>query len=311
MNILITGLHGFVGQNLVAQLSGKHRIFGLARTAGKMAGVEKIYTWNDLDNASLPEVDAIIHLAGKAHDTKNQAKADVYFKVNRDLTINLYNYFVNSSASKFLFFSTVKAIADELGTSVLTEDDEPKPKGPYGESKLEAERYMQTHPASNKQVYILRPCMMHGEGNKGNLNLLYKLVAKGIPWPLGAFSNSRSFASIDNVCLIVSELLNRDIPGGAYNIADDNPLSTNALIEIICGVMGKKCRIWNVSPGLIGLLAKVGNVLHLPLNTQRLAKLTESYVVSNQKIKKALGVDQLPIDSKVGLEKTIRSFIKH
>ena len=163
MNILITGLHGFVGQNLVAQLSGKHRIFGLARTAGKMAGVEKIYTWNDLDNASLPEVDAIIHLAGKAHDTKNQAKADVYFKVNRDLTINLYNYFVNSSASKFLFFSTVKAIADELGTSVLTEDDEPKPKGPYGESKLEAERYMQTHPASNKQVYILRPCMMHGE----------------------------------------------------------------------------------------------------------------------------------------------------
>ena len=127
----------------------------------------------------------------------------------------------------------------------------------------------------------------------------------------GAFSNSRSFASIDNVCLIVSELLNRDIPGGAYNIADDNPLSTNALIEIICGVMGKKCRIWNVSPGLIGLLAKVGNVLHLPLNTQRLAKLTESYVVSNQKIKKALGVDQLPIDSKAGLEKTIRSFIKH
>ena len=86
----------------------------------------------------------------------------------------------------------------------------------------------------------------------------------------------------------------------------------NALIEIICGVMGKKCRIWNVSPGLIGLLAKVGNVLHLPLNTQRLAKLTESYVVSNQKDKKRRWVvDRLPIDSKAGLEKTIRSFIKH
>lgn len=311
MNILITGLHGFVGQNLVAQLSGKHRIFGLARTADEMAGVDKIYTWSDLDNATLPEVDAIIHLAGKAHDTKNQAKAEVYFKVNTDLTVNLYNYFVQSSASKFIFFSTVKAIADELGTSVLTEDNEPKPKGPYGESKQEAERYIQTHPAPNKQVYILRPCMMHGEGNKGNLNLLYKLVSKGIPWPLGAFSNCRSFASIDNVCLIVSELLTKDIPGGAYNIADDNPLSTNVLIEIICGVMGKKCRIWNVSPALIGLFAKAGNVLHLPLNTQRLAKLTESYVVSNQKIKKALGVDQLPIDSKAGLEKTIRSFIKH
>ena len=145
--------------------------------------------------------------------------------------------------------------------------------------------------------------MMHGEGNKGNLNLLYKLVAKGIPWPLGAFSNSRSFASIDNVCLIVSELLNRDIPGGAYNIADDNPLSTNALIEIICGVMGKKCRIWNVSPGLIGLLAKVGNVLHLPLNTQRLAKLTESYVVSNQKIKRRWVLTGCPSTRKRVLKK--------
>ncbi len=311
MNILITGLHGFVGQNLVAKLSATHRIFGLARTETTMAGVEKIYTWDDFNKGALPKVDSIIHLAGKAHDTKNRSKAEEYFKVNKDLTVRLYNYFLNSSASKFVFFSTVKAIADELGTSVLTEGDEAKPKGPYGESKLEAERFIQNHPVPNKQVYVLRPCMMHGEGNKGNLNLLYKLVSKGIPWPLGAFHNSRSFASIDNVCLIVSELLSKDIPSGAYNIADDMPLSTNSLIKIICEVMGKKCRIWNVSPTAIGLFAKLGNVLHLPLNTQRLAKLTESYVVSNQKIKKALGIDQLPIDSKAGLEKTIRSFIKH
>ena len=308
MNILITGLHGFVGRNLVAQLRPEHRIYGLARTQVDMPGVEKIYTWDSLHNGSLPDVDAIIHLAGKAHDTKNQAKAEVYFKVNRDLTIALYDYFVKSKAQKFIFFSTVKAVADVLGTRVLTEEADAQPKGPYGESKREAEAYILEHPSPYKEVYVLRPCMMHGEGNKGNLNLLYKVVSKGVPWPLGAFSNSRSFASIDNVCLIVLDLLDKHIPSGVYNIADDTPLSTNQLIGIICGVMGKKSRIWNMSPSMIRMLARMGDVLHLPLNTQRLAKLTESYVVSNNKIKQALGIDSLPVDSKAGLEKTIKSF---
>ena len=289
----------------------RHTVFfGLSRAEGIMAGVEKNYTWDDLKRGKLPEVDAIIHLAGKAHDTKNQAKAEEYFKVNRDLTISLYDYFVQSSARKFIFFSTVKAVADEVGERVLTENEVPHPSGPYGESKLEAEQYIQKHEALNKHVYILRPCMMHGEGNKGNLNLLYKLVSKGVPWPLGTFHNNRSFASIDNVCLIVGELLNKDIPSGIYNLADDTPLSTNSLIEVMCGVMEKKSRIWNIPQSIIVPLAKLGDVLHLPLNSQRLAKLTESYVVSNEKIKGVLGISKLPIDTKEGLEKTIRSFIK-
>lgn len=61
--------------------------------------------------------------------------------------------------------------------------------------------------ADGKQVYILRPCMIHGPGNKGNLNLLYNVVKKGIPWPLGSFENRRSFTSIDNLCYVVEGLL--------------------------------------------------------------------------------------------------------
>ncbi len=311
MNILITGLHGFVGRNLVARLSPDHHIYGLAQSQREIVGVDKIYTWEELNKGALPDVDAIIHLAGKAHDTKNLAKADEYFMVNRDLTINLYDHFLRSSAHKFLFFSTVKAVADEMGMRVLTEDDEAHPKGPYGESKRAAEEYLLNHHSSDKTVYILRPCMMHGEGNKGNLNLLFKIVSIGVPWPLGAFHNSRSFASIDNVCMVVSKLLKRDIPGGVYNLSDDTPLSTSTLIAIMCDVMGKKCRIWNVSRRGIQMLARLGDVLHLPLNTQRLAKLTENYVVSNEKIKGVLGIDKLPTDSKAGLEKTIRSFIQY
>ena len=92
----------------------------------------------------------------------------------------------------------------------------------------------------NKQVYILRPCMIHGPGNKGNLNLLYNVVKKGIPWPLGDFDNRRSFTSIDNLCYVIEGLLNQYVPTGIYHMGDDEALSTNELIGIMCEAMGKK-----------------------------------------------------------------------
>ena len=67
-----------------------------------------------------------------------------------------------------------------------------------------------------KKVYIMRPCMIHGPGNKGNLNLLYGVVSKGIPWPLGAFENRRSFTSIGNLQEVIKGLLTKDAPSGPY-----------------------------------------------------------------------------------------------
>jgi len=163
---------------------------------------------------------------------------------------------------------------------------------------------------TEKQVYILRPCMIHGPGNKGNLNLLYSVVSKGIPWPLGAFENRRTFTSIENICFAVSGLLTKDVKSGIYNMGDDEALSTNELIEVICSTLGKKTRIWKISKGFMIGCAKVGGWLNLPLNPDRLQKLTENYVSSNQKIKSALGVEVLPIDAREGLRRTIESFAK-
>ena len=150
--------------------------------------------------------------------------------------------------------------------------------------------------------------MIHGPGNKGNLNLLYRVVSKGFPWPLGAFENKRTFTSIDNLCFIIEGLLNKDVESGIYNINDDEAVSTNELIEIICSVLGKRAHIWRIPRGLMEGIARIGGVLHLPLNPERLQKLTENYVSSNAKIKQALGVDKLPMRAKDGLVKTIKSF---
>lgn len=310
MQILITGIHGFVGSNLVKALAPYHTIYGLDIVAPEKEGVIKTFSWDDLDDGRIPDVDVIIHLAGKAHDTKNQAKADVYFKVNTGLTEKIFDYFKKSQTSKFIFFSTAKAAADRVD-GVLTEDVVPSPVGPYGESKIAAEKYILAGAAGLKEgqrYYILRPCMIHGPGNKGNLNLLYKVVSKGIPWPLGAFDNKRTFTSVDNICFVVRQLAERDVDSGIYNMGDDEPVSTNQLIRIICDELGKKVRIWNISKGLMTSAAKLGGLLHLPLDPERLRKLTENYVSSNAKIKNALGIEKMPVDAIDGLHRTIRSF---
>jgi nucleoside-diphosphate-sugar epimerase len=145
MNILITGIHGFVGSNLVSALKSSHSIYGLDIVSSEKDGIIKTYSWNELGD--LPEVDTIIHLAGKAHDTKNKSQAQVYFDINTGLTQKIFDYFLQSSAKQFIFFSSIKAAADravETGHAPsLTEDVIPHPIGPYGESKIKAEQYIQ------------------------------------------------------------------------------------------------------------------------------------------------------------------------
>lgn len=315
MKILITGVHGFVGSNLVKALSKDNVIYGLDIIDPVKDGVKFTFRWEDLDKEGMvPEMDAIIHLAGKAHDTKNQAAADVYFKVNRDLTIKIFDYFcAHPNIKKFVFFSTAKAAADKVD-GILTEDVVPAPVGPYGESKIAAEQYilnsMKSRPNEFKDrgVYIIRPCMIHGPGNKGNLNLLYNVVKKGIPWPLGAFENRRTFTSVENICFAVNGVITKDVSSGIYNMGDDEALSTNELIEEICKSLGKKAHIWKLPKGLMNGVATLGGWLHLPLNPERLRKLTENYISSNEKIKKALGVEKMPVDAREGLKKTLASF---
>lgn len=297
MKITITGATGFVGANLQDYLSTSHEIEPMSvRYLAKQQLVIKC--------------NAIIHLAGKAHDLKKVSKPQDYYDANFELTKQLFDTFLSSEAIVFIFMSTVKAVADEV-KRVLSEDETANPKTHYGIAKHQAEQYILSQELpQGKRVYILRPCMIHGPGNKGNLNLLYQVVAKGLPWPLGAFENQRSFLSIENLCFVIKELLeNESIPSGVYNVADDDALSTNELIQLLGESLGKPTKIWNWSENVMRFLAKVGDVLPSPLNSERLQKLTESYVVSNHKIVKAIG-KSLPISAEDGLMKTIKSFRK-
>jgi nucleoside-diphosphate-sugar epimerase len=251
---------------------------------------------------------AVIHLAGKAHDLKNVSSPDDYYEINTELTKKVYDSFLASDAKVFITLSSVKAVADKVHGELM-EDHVTNPITHYGKSKLLAEKYIFSKEIPDgKKVYVLRPCMIHGPGNRGNLNLLYKIVSKNVPWPLGAFDNRRSFCSIDNLMFIFKELIEReDIESGIYNVADDEPLSTNELISLIAKSQDRKPKLWKISKGFIEGVSFIGDKLHLPLNIERLQKLTSSYVVSNAKIKAAIG-KPLPVSSRDGLMKTFKSF---
>ena len=285
MKFLITGAYGFVGTNLCKYLAEKgHECHALDIPAAKRDGVPYVsfYTWDELDK--LPVVDAVVHLAGKAHDLKRVASEQSYFDINVGLTEKI---FAAAKTTRFIYFSSSKA--DANGNA-------------YGRSKLAAEQFL------NGRAIVLRPAMIHGPGNKGNLNLLWGIARRGLPWPLAAFENKRSFTSIANICAAVEALCERG-ENGIYPIADDEMLSTNRLIELIAETCGKRAKLWRVPKGVMRMVAKLGDVLHLPLNTERIVKLTEDSFVNNSHLKSQLGWNRMPIRAEEGLRRTLRSFL--
>ena len=279
---------------------------GISRDISKTEA--KRITYKELQKSILDDRKAFIHLAGKAHDLKNTSDDAAYFEVNTVLTKKLFDQFLASTCEVFIYMSSVKAAADVVD-GVLTEEEAPNHVTVYGKSKLLAENYILSKEIpKDKRVYILRPCMIHGPNNKGNLNLLYSFVSKGVPYPFGEYENKRSFVSVENLCFIINELIdNPNIDSGVYNIADDTSLSTKELVTIIGKTIGKPSRIVNFPKFLINIIAKIGDYLPLPINSERVQKLVENYEVSNEKIKKAIK-KELPLSTKKGIEKTIASF---
>ena len=301
--VLITGMTGFfVGSNLKDYLSSEYNVKGVSRSTSD----SEFMTYQELTVEELNDAHALIHLAGKAHDIKNVSNEQEYYTVNTDLTRTIFDKFMQSSCKTFIYMSSIKAVSD-APQFILDESTIPEPGTAYGKSKLAAEQYLQQNTTQEKRLYILRPCMIHGPNNKGNLNLLHKIIQKNIPYPLGAYENKRSFLTGANLCFIIHELLTRNITPGVYHLADDQAISTKQLVQIIAEQIGKKSKIMNFPKFMILIIAKLGDFLKLPLNTNRLDKLTQNYEVSNEKIKMAIQ-KEFPFSTIEGLKNTLASF---
>lgn len=288
--VFITGSSGFVGSYLRKHWEKYYTLIPYRRELN--IKVTSPYT---------------IHLAGIAHDVKKTGSEKLYRDVNVELTKKVFDAFLQSDSSEvFVFLSSIKAVVDSPIKQVV-ESDVPQPIGIYGISKLEAEQYILSKPLpEGKRVYILRPVLVHGPNNKGNLASLQKFINSGIPWPFAAFENKRSYCSIQNLTFIMEQLLlNREISTGIYHIADDDSISTNQLIAIMAKAQGKHARYLPIPKKWIKVMAILGDRLRLPFNTEKLNKLTGSFIVSNEKIKNEMG-KPLPFSCEQGFLQNLK-----
>jgi nucleoside-diphosphate-sugar epimerase len=307
MNLLITGITGFAGTNLVQYFKGIDdiNVFGHSRDvamASRVFGADHVTMIPEVTAALMDQhnIDAVIHLAGIAHDLSNKYGPEDYYRVNDLNTRAVYDEFRRSRAMSFIYVSSIKAVAD-VASNPVDETATPNPTSDYGKSKLQAENYIVQNPVAGKKYFILRPCMIHGPGNKGNLNLLYKFVRMRLPFPLGAFRNHRSFLSVENFSFVIHQLLTTNIPLGIYHLADSGFLSTADLVRLIGRARRKNVAIWNIPSGIVTL------AFTLVGKKRMLQKLTEDMMVSNVKLVSHLKTP-LPISIGDGIIKTIRSF---
>lgn len=295
MDIQVFGASGFIGKQLSATLSN----------------VSPISLRESQWKEKLSENGIWINLIGKAHDHEGTATEQDYYFANVKLAQQVFHAFLASTATLLIHVSSLAAIEEFESTSPLIESNECHPESWYGRSKREAEEWLlaQNLP-EDKKLIIVRPPMVHGPGDKGNLGLLYKLISKGIPYPLASFDNKRSFISINNFCFFIEQIISHQsrLVSGIYHVSDDEPVSTKEIIDIIKSVTNKKVANLALPKFLVKGMAKLGDVLPIPLNTKRLKKMTSDLLVSNTKLKKALGIHKLPLSAKEGLEITIKSF---
>lgn len=253
----------------------------------------------------------IINLVGKAHDFTGKATEDDFFYANFELAKKAFDLFISSQAKVFIHISSLAAIEEIESAASLSENTTYNSVTPYGRSKQAAEEWLlsQNLP-TDKKLIILRPPMVHGAGDKGNLKQLFSIVSKGIPYPLVRFKNKRSFLSIDNFCFYIEQILlqNENLSSGIYHLSDDETLSSNEIVKIMKEETGLKVPCFPLPKRIISFLSKLGDHSRaFPLNTWRLKKLTSNLVVSNKKIKVALAIERLPKTAKEGLRETIRA----
>jgi nucleoside-diphosphate-sugar epimerase len=256
--VLITGATGFVGQGLVAHLTGDGRSVRRAVRAGDEDGSVAIGDIGpDTDwTKALEGVDTVVHLAGRAHVMIRERDALAQFrKVNTAGTKRLAEQAERAGVRRFILMSSVKAAVDTTGEHAIVETEPANPRSPYGISKLEAERAL-WETARKMEAVVLRPPLVYGPGVKANFRALLRLVDSGLPLPLRSVQNRRSVISRDNLVSAIAAAMNATgAPGKTFYVTEAAPISTPTLIRHLAQALGRPARLLSFSPALIASIA--------------------------------------------------------
>ncbi len=250
--VLVTGATGFIGRGLVERCVTDGIALRAALRTPSPLPVETVVVGEigpDTDwRAALQGIDAVVHLAGRAHVVRHETDALAQFRrVNAAGTARLAVQAEAAGVRRFVLVSSVKAAAD-TSARPLTETDPATPGTPYGISKLEGEAALAAA-AHRMETVILRPPLVYGPGVAANFRALLRLVDSGWPLPLSAVSNRRSLIARDNLMdAIVVALAAPGAACGVFYVSDGEPLSTPALIRALGQALSRPVRLFAMPP---------------------------------------------------------------
>ena len=263
--IAVTGATGFVGKRF---LEYNKCIFHLIPLSLREMEIRKI---------NLSGIDAMVHLAGKAHQMKPIADEN-YFEVNYELTRQLAERAKQQGVKHFIYISSTKVYGDDVH-QVLNEQSDCVPTDAYGKSKLKAEQYLLSITSEVFKVAIVRPPLVYGPEVKGNMNKLLHLANKRLPLPLGNINNARSMVYIDNLVELINTIILKKAIG-IYIAGDEKPISSDGLIKLMRKYLNNHSMLISIPLFARRIIKKIKPALYV--------RLFGSYVVDNSSSNKAL-----------------------
>ena len=304
--ILVTGANGFIGSVLTNALLSEGYFVRMASRICPKGLVESGGEWTLLPDLAgsvdwtqaLEGMDGVVHLAGMAHRFESDVAGDwgLYDRVNHLATKSL-SLAIGShpSVKRFLFVSTVRVHGDNPELPIR-HDSRIAPVTPYDSSKADAEAALASALGSiDVRWAILRPVVVYGPGNRGNMARLEGLLRRGIPVPVGRSPNRRSFLFIGNlVSAIQAYFTSPDPPTGrTWVLADEEVVSIESLVRSMAVAMNLKARVVHLPQWLLASTAAVGDgLMHLglpaPWNNEVRGKLLGDFYVDLAPIKQEL-----------------------
>jgi nucleoside-diphosphate-sugar epimerase len=303
--VLVTGANGFVGRHLCRYLQDQGiPVRALLRALPESS--DSVF-WDesftcDLESLKLPEglmagVDTVFHLAGIVHAFKPQAEMEqVYWAVNLKATTLLLEEAVKAGVKRFVYFSSIKAMADP-GDQCVDESFMKMPEDVYGLSKRKAEEaVLQAGVSSGMHVCVLRPALVYGPGVKGNLLRMMRAIERGYFPPLADTGNKRSMVHVEDlIAAAFSAAVEPPANGKIYIVTDGIPYSSRQIYEVISGALGKKIPGWTVPAWLFLGAAGIGDAVKrvfrvsLPVTSETAQRLLGSACYHSDLIQKELG----------------------
>lgn len=295
---LVTGTNGFIGQYLCWSLKDSgYTIRSLNRRVDNQwaEGVSLDLSSTNWDMNPCEGIDVVFHLAGKAHSLSDVVQdEEEYRRINTEGTRKLLEAAQLAGVKCFVFFSSVKA-AGYCDRQPMDETVVVPPDTPYGRSKYDAEQLV-LHGGYVPHPVVIRPCMVYGNSNKGNLPRMIKAIQKGVFPPLPEVHNRRSMVHVEDV--VGAALLAAKMPeaiGQIYIVTDGQHYSTREIYEWSRVALGRSPLSFSVPMNLIRALAKAGDIIgylrgrRFFFDSDALDKLIGSAWYSSAKIEHELG----------------------